>query len=118
MKHAVVDHLGFRSILEHRSKLGRHLAPQYTPYLRRCREVIGESLAIPPGVGPVFRPNLFVDVSTTIEAKVRAMQLYSGELSAFPRSRSSEALRAIAGRCDSVAGVDAAEAVELIRAVP
>jgi LmbE family N-acetylglucosaminyl deacetylase len=64
-----------------------------------------------------FRPNVFFDVSATIETKVRAMALYEGECRAFPHPRSPEVLRAIAQRWGSVAGVSHAEAFELIRAV-
>jgi LmbE family N-acetylglucosaminyl deacetylase len=68
-------------------------------------------------VGPVFRPNVFVDVSHTIEIKIAAMACYETETRDFPHPRSPEALRAIAARWGSVAGCAAAEAFELIRAV-
>jgi LmbE family N-acetylglucosaminyl deacetylase len=66
---------------------------------------------------PVFRPNVFVDVSETIETKIEAMRRYEGEARAFPHPRSAEALRAIAQRWGSVAGVTHAEAFELVRSV-
>ncbi|MCL5958545.1 MAG: PIG-L family deacetylase [Chloroflexi bacterium] len=66
---------------------------------------------------PAFRPSVFVDVSTTIEAKIQAMLIYSGEARNFPHPRSAEALRAIARRWGSVAGAEYAEAFELIRSV-
>lgn len=68
-------------------------------------------------VSPVFRPNVFVDVSATIETKIRAMQMYRSERRSFPHPRSPEALRAIARRWGSVAGVEYAEAFELIRSI-
>lgn len=64
---------------------------------------------------PVFKPNVFIDISDTIEAKVQAMRRYAGELRPFPHPRSPEALRAIAQRWGSVAGMPYAEAFELIR---
>jgi len=64
---------------------------------------------------PVFRPNVFVDISETIETKIRAMQSYTGEARLFPHPRSPESLRAIAGRWGSVCGFEAAEAFELVR---
>lgn len=64
---------------------------------------------------PLFRPNVFIDISATIEDKIRAMEKYEGEVRAFPHPRSLEALRAIARRWGSVAGVEYAEAFELIR---
>jgi LmbE family N-acetylglucosaminyl deacetylase len=66
---------------------------------------------------PAFRPNVFVDVAHTLEAKIAAMQCYETELRTFPHPRSPEALRAIAMRWGSVAGCGAAEAFELIRSV-
>lgn len=68
-------------------------------------------------VGPVFRPNVFVDVSRTFEVKIAAMACYETESREFPHPRSPEALRAIAARWGSVAGCVAAEAFELIRSV-
>ena len=66
---------------------------------------------------PVFRPNVFVDISRTLDLKIRAMELYASELRPFPHPRSPEALRAAAVRWGSVAGLPAAEAFELIRSV-
>jgi LmbE family N-acetylglucosaminyl deacetylase len=66
---------------------------------------------------PVFRPNVFVDVSRTLEIKIAAMACYQLETREFPHPRSPEALRAIAARWGSVAGCAAAEAFELIRSI-
>jgi LmbE family N-acetylglucosaminyl deacetylase len=68
-------------------------------------------------VQPVFRPNVFVDISATLETKIAAMACYETEARPFPHPRSAEALRAIATRWGSVAGCAAAEAFELVRAV-
>ena len=66
---------------------------------------------------PPFHPNVFVDIEATLEMKIRAMELYETEARAFPHPRSPEALRAMAGRWGSVAGLQAAEAFELVRAI-
>lgn len=66
---------------------------------------------------PSFRPNVFVDVTRTIETKIAAMEIYETEARRFPHPRSPEALRAIAMRWGSVVGCAAAEAFELIRSV-
>jgi LmbE family N-acetylglucosaminyl deacetylase len=66
---------------------------------------------------PVFRPNVFVDVTRTLEAKIAAMECYETEVRKFPHPRSAEALRAIAKRWGSVAGCAAAEAFELVRSI-
>ena len=66
---------------------------------------------------PAFRPNVFLDISATLEIKVQAMALYESEARPFPHPRSPKALRALARRWGSVVGVEAAEAFELIRTV-
>lgn len=64
-----------------------------------------------------FRPNVFVDVSTTINAKVEAMKAYRSEIRTFPHPRSEEAIRALAAWRGSSAGMRAAEAFELVRSL-
>lgn len=64
-----------------------------------------------------FRPNVFVEVAATLEAKIAAMECYESEARKFPHPRSPEALRAIATRWGSVAGCAAAEAFELVRSI-
>jgi len=66
---------------------------------------------------PVFHPNLFVDVTDTLDRKLTAMQMYEGEARSFPHPRSSEALRAQAVRWGAVAGLSAAEAFVLVREI-
>jgi LmbE family N-acetylglucosaminyl deacetylase len=66
---------------------------------------------------PAFRPNVFVDVTRTLEAKIAAMECYGTEVRKFPHPRSSEVLRAIAVRWGSVVGCGAAEAFELVRSI-
>jgi LmbE family N-acetylglucosaminyl deacetylase len=66
---------------------------------------------------PTFRPNVFVDISETLETKISALACYDTEAREFPHPRSPEALRAIAARWGTVAGFQAAEAFELIRSL-
>jgi len=66
---------------------------------------------------PAFRPNVFVDISDTLETKIQAMQIYESEARLFPHPRSPDALRAIAQRWGSVVGLGAVEAFELVRFV-
>ena len=66
---------------------------------------------------PVFRPNVFVDITETLEIKVRALQLYESEARPFPHPRSPEALGAIARRWGSMVGLEAAEVFHLVRAI-
>lgn len=66
---------------------------------------------------PAFRPNVFVDIKDTLEAKIEAMQIYESEAREFPHPRSPRALTAIAERWGSVAGLHAAEALQLVRSI-
>ena len=68
-------------------------------------------------ITPPFQPNVFVDVTATIETKIQGMELYESEVRPFPHPRSPEALRAQARRWGSVAGLAYAEAFQLIRSV-
>ncbi len=69
-------------------------------------------------LGPTFKPNVFEDISGTLDVKIRALSQYQTEVRPFPHPRSLEALRALARRWGSVVGCEAAEAFELIRALP
>lgn len=66
---------------------------------------------------PAFAPNVFVDISSTIDVKVAGMARYETEARAFPHPRSSEALRVQARRWGSVVGVQYAEPFQLIRSI-
>jgi LmbE family N-acetylglucosaminyl deacetylase len=66
---------------------------------------------------PVFHPNVFVDISATLETKILAMKCYDKEMRPFPHPRSAEGLRAVAQRAGTVAGLHAAESFQLIRQI-
>ncbi len=68
-------------------------------------------------LGSVFKPNVYMDISDTLELKLQAMQLYEGETRLYPHPRSPEALRANARRWGSVVGLEAAEAFESVREI-
>ena len=68
-------------------------------------------------IEPAFRPNVFVDITESLEAKIAAMQCYASERREAPHPRSPAVLSAAAVRWGSVAGVAAAEAFELIRSL-
>jgi len=68
-----------------------------------------------PIASPLFAPNVFVDVSSTLHRKVKALEAYRGEVRPFPHPRSAEALRALALWRGASCGLSAAEAFVLIR---
>jgi len=65
--------------------------------------------------GYVFKPNVFVDISKSMEQKISAMACYEMETRSFPHPRSLEALKCTARRWGSIVGCEYAEAFELIR---
>jgi LmbE family N-acetylglucosaminyl deacetylase len=73
----------------------------------------------PPIPGSIFAPNVFVDISETLETKLTAMKAYAetyvSEVRPFPHPRSLEALRAYAQRSGAMSGVLAAEPFMLLR---
>lgn len=70
-----------------------------------------------PAVQGAFVPQVFVDVSHTLEDKIRAFCRYEREVRPAPHPRSPESLRARARTWGSVIGVDAAEVFSVIRCI-
>jgi LmbE family N-acetylglucosaminyl deacetylase len=69
------------------------------------------------GTHAPFTPNVFLDIASSLEAKVDALSCYESEVRAFPHPRSPEALRVIARRWASVVGGVAVEPFMLVRAL-
>jgi LmbE family N-acetylglucosaminyl deacetylase len=70
------------------------------------------------GINPVknmFQPNLFVNVSEYLEAKLSLLGVYQSELGKHPFPRSLEAVRALSFLRGSQMGVPAAEAFQVLR---
>lgn len=67
--------------------------------------------------GAPFCPNVFFDVTDTLEAKIRGMACYRTESAAYPHPRSPEALWALGRYRGSNVGMGMAEAFELLREV-
>jgi len=63
---------------------------------------------------PRFEPNYFVDITSTLDRKVQAMEMYATESRVFPHPRSPETLAAIARKWGSTVGFEAAEAFQQI----
>jgi len=62
-----------------------------------------------------FTPNVYVDVTDTLEAKVDGMACYRSESTVYPHPRSGEALRALGRLRGSNVGFEMAEAFMLLR---
>ncbi|MDP6589201.1 MAG: PIG-L deacetylase family protein [Alphaproteobacteria bacterium] len=67
------------------------------------------------GAHAAFRPNLFVDVTAYMEAKMCALAAYASEMRPSPHARSEEAVRALAALRGASVGCVAAEAFSVIR---
>ena len=62
-----------------------------------------------------FKPNVFFDVTETIEAKIKGMKCYKTESAQPPHPRSADALLALGKYRGSNVGFQMAEAFELLR---
>lgn len=60
-----------------------------------------------------FMPNLYVDICSTIEQKLKAASCYELEIRQFPHPRSTEGIRALAKLRGMEVGLEAAEAFSL-----
>ncbi|MBD2548381.1 PIG-L family deacetylase [Microcystis elabens FACHB-917] len=69
----------------------------------------------PPGSGPGFQPNWFVDISAQWPRKREALAAYASEMRPWPHARSLEALEHLARWRGAQVGVEAAEAFCLLR---
>jgi LmbE family N-acetylglucosaminyl deacetylase len=69
------------------------------------------------GSGIPFAPNLFIDISGTLDKKLNALKAYESEMRPFPHARSLEAVEHLARWRGASAGMPAAEAFQLARAL-
>jgi len=65
----------------------------------------------------IFIPNIYIDISNTLEFKLEAMSCYKSELKDYPHPRSLEAINVLAKKRGSESGLTVAEAFVLIREI-
>lgn len=63
-----------------------------------------------PGSAMPFLPNWFVDVTSTLDVKIKALESYQSEMRSWPHSRSYEAVQYLARWRGASVGCEAAEA--------
>jgi LmbE family N-acetylglucosaminyl deacetylase len=80
-----------------------------------CYEVQSETHWNVPYVEPGFLPTRWVDISDTLEAKLKALACYKTQVRPLPDARSLEAVRALAVWRGSQVGMCAAEAFVTVR---
>jgi LmbE family N-acetylglucosaminyl deacetylase len=64
-----------------------------------------------------FNPNYFVDISATLNNKLKAMRCYKSELKEYPHPRSLRAIHGRAGYWGQCSGLEYAEAFEVVRII-
>jgi LmbE family N-acetylglucosaminyl deacetylase len=93
--------------------------PYVAPYLLRF--VVFETASSTEWAWPLddgrFSPNLFVDITDTLDEKLAALESYDSELRPYPHPRSLRALRERAATWGSKVGRPAAEAFQVLREV-
>ncbi len=78
-------------------------------------ETVSETHWTAAGIEPVFAPQMFIDVSDHLSAKLDALKCYQSQVQPFPSSRSIESVSALARWRGSTVGMKAAEAFCVIR---
>jgi len=79
-------------------------------------EVLSETEWGPPAFEG-FSPNSYIDISSTIDAKLKAMACYRSQLMPYPHPRSLEAIEVLAKKRGTEAGLNYAEAFIVIREI-
>jgi len=77
-------------------------------------ETLSETHLAPQYLAPAFQPNVFMDISATLEQKLSAMRAYASQLQPDHLPRSIAALRSLACLRGTHIGVQAAEAFLLL----
>ena len=95
------------------------LRPKYEPKVKAIYsyETMSETAWNAPNVQNDFIPNVFVDISDTLEKKKHALNVFETQVSPFPDARSLESINALAKYRGALMNVKAAEAFMLIREI-
>lgn len=89
----------------------------FSPRVLYAYETLSETNWNAPYLTPNFVPNVFVDITGFLDAKLEAMRRYASQIKPFPHERSAESLQALATLRGSTVGIHAAEAFVLLREV-
>jgi LmbE family N-acetylglucosaminyl deacetylase len=93
--------------------------PYNSPFVERllCFETPSATEWAGPYVENAFAPNVYLDVTDSLESKMKAMSAYTTEIRPSPHPRSLSALQARAAYWGSIIGVAAAEPFILVREI-
>jgi len=108
-------HVDHRLIFEASMVITRPVGVGKKINLVAAYETVSETHWNAPHIEPNFTPNMFVDITDTLDKKIDAMKCYPSQIHPFPEPRSLEALKALALFRGSQAGVAYAEGFHLIR---
>lgn len=95
------------------------LRPKYEPKVKRIYsyETMSETAWNAPNVQNEFMPNVFVDITDTIDKKIEALEFFETQIAPFPDARSLGAIEALAKYRGALMHMKAAEAFMLIREI-
>lgn len=82
-----------------------------------CYETVSETNWYAAPITPAFVPNVFIDISSTLEKKLEAFGAFGSQVRQFPDERSPETLRALATVRGSAVHLEAAEAFMHVRSI-
>ena len=93
------------------------LRPKYFPQVKKIfgYETMSETNWNTPNIQNTFIPNVYVDISDTLQEKMKALSYFSLQINDFPDARSQGAIEALAKYRGSLMHWPAAEAFMLIR---
>lgn len=93
------------------------LRPLNNPQLESvyAYETLSETEWDIPSASNAFLPNVYIDITDTIDEKLEAMKYYKSQLYKFPHPRSLRAIKALSQYRGSTVGVEYAESFMLIR---
>jgi LmbE family N-acetylglucosaminyl deacetylase len=91
--------------------------PDFSPDEIRTFEVLSSTERAAQEPHRVFCPNLYVNVSSTIDVKKLAMSYYATEYRDYPHPRSREAIEYLARKRGSEVGLHYAEAFHVVRKI-
>lgn len=80
-----------------------------------CYEALSSTNWNSPVMTPAFVPNVFCDVSESIDRKIAAVKVYASQMKAYPHERSPESVMALSRYRGGFVGMEHAEAFVCVR---
>ena len=109
-------HRDHQLVFEAAMVAARPAGPDY-PLRILAYETLSETNWNAPFLTPAFTPNVFIDITATLDTKIAAFSKFVSQVRAFPSERSVEAVSALARLRGATVHRAAAEAFVLVREV-